>query len=162
MLLVLAACNNGLDLTPADRDDLGNRATACTNAGGTCGGVCAGDTQHIGDPTIYSCTPAGTTIANAACCLPAPPCSDLTDAPSCEARLDCHSLFKENNECDCAEAFCCGGMFSSCATGKTTCAPSSGVVVEAPPYTCGASTYVYSYDPKGQIDGCTLASECPP
>jgi len=111
--------------------------------------------------TFASCAPTGAQPPQ--CPDPPPchpmPCDDITDAQTCESRSDCHSLYQQNSTCACAGTFCCGGAFSSCATGPTNCFGPDGAL--GPPAVCGGTTYVSSYSPQGQVDGCTLASECP-
>jgi hypothetical protein len=92
--------------------------------------------------------------------LPCPaPCAAATTKEACEARPDCHSVFVDNRDCQCAALGCCA-RFSRCAAGATA-------VCKAPPITCDAiaptceGPYVVAYA-DSCFEGCVQSSDCAP
>jgi hypothetical protein len=124
----------------------GCRANTCT----TCGGA----------PYFAGCVDEG---APAGCILIAIPCplscAEVTTQEACEARGDCHPVFVDGRDCQCAALGCCA-RFSRCADGATA-------VCKEPPIVCDAvapfceGPYVVAYS-GGCYEGCALASDCAP
>lgn len=149
--VAVAACNTALDLPGA--------AGACASAtdAASCNALPGCVLDVCADGEFVGCFDPGTHVDP---CSTAPACAQITEESECVSRGDCHALYQPNDTCGCAAAFCCGGTFSSCAEGPTTCT-SPKPLLEPPPYSCGDTDYVYSYGPDGSVDGCTRASECP-
>jgi hypothetical protein len=84
----------------------------------------------------------------------------VTTKDACEARTDCHSVFMDPHNCDCAALGCCA-QFSRCANGDTAmCKAPTGLA-------CGAATpycegpYVVSYTATC-FEGCVQSKDCAP
>lgn len=93
------------------------------------------------------------------CATTSLPCTQLTTRAACDARGDCHSVFVDLNNCQCAALGCCA-QFSRCAAGgRANCAPDYTQIV------CGAKTpycagnYVVSYT-ASCTEGCVLKTAC--
>jgi hypothetical protein len=86
-------------------------------------------------------------------------CAQMATRDACEARSDCHPVFVDGRDCNCAALGCCT-RFTRCADGATA-------VCQAPPITCDAvapyceGPYVVAYS-GGCFEGCVLASDCAP
>jgi hypothetical protein len=115
---------------------------SCTGSGGQGFVRCA----SASDP-IFACI-----------LLPCPaPCAAATTKEACEARTDCHSVFVDNRDCQCAALGCCA-RFSRCADGASA-------VCKAPPILCDLVTphcegpYVVGYS-DSCYEGCVQSSDC--
>ena len=90
--------------------------------------------------------------------IPCPaPCAAMTSEGACEARPECHSVFVDDRDCQCAALGCCA-RFSRCADGASA-------VCKAPAITCDAVTphcegpYVVAYS-GSCYEGCVQSSDC--
>jgi len=115
----------------------------CTPGTGSCGAAC----------TAVACLAdaGGSDVASDAC-------SQLTTQAACDARSDCHSVFRDLGTCGCAAKGCCI-HFSACADGgKALCTMPSTMACTIATPSC-ESPYVVSYT-KACYEGCVLESEC--
>lgn len=103
---------------------------------------------------------AGVTKRNdGECVVTTLPCTQLTTNAACDARGDCHSVYVDPNNCQCAALGCCA-QFSRCAVGgRANCDPDLTQIAcgSRTPYCAG--NYVVSYT-SNCFEGCVLKTVC--
>jgi len=111
-----------------------------------------------GGSSFVRCAAANDPIYIACPLIPCPaPCAVMTSKETCEARPECHSVFVDNRDCQCAAIGCCA-RFVHCADGATA-------VCKAPPITCDLvaphceGPYVVAYS-GSCYEGCVQSSDC--
>ena len=77
----------------------------------------------------------------------------MTTVEACDARADCHSVFR----CWCEEPGCCA-EFSGCADGRASCDPPEEFCCTIPAPYCG-EPYVGSYT-ECCYGGCVRPEDC--
>jgi hypothetical protein len=83
-------------------------------------------------------------------------CAAVTTLDACDARSDCHAVFRDEGVCDCAPSGCCT-QFLRCADGDRAVCAATVLCRVATPY-C-EPPYVVSYA-GSCYEGCARASEC--
>jgi hypothetical protein len=111
-----------------------------------------------GSSAFIGCSAANDPIYVACPAIPCPaPCAVANTKETCEARPECHAVFVDNRDCQCAALGCCA-RFSRCADGASA-------VCKAPPITCDAVSphcegpYVVAYS-GSCYEGCVQSSDC--
>ena len=102
----------------------------------------------------------GGTEAGVVIDAPAPivPCSQVTSREGCDLRSDCHSVFVDSRDCNCAQPGCCAS-FDHCSDAAMADCSGSATCKMSPPYCSGS--YVVAV--KGSCyDGCVLKTACAP
>jgi hypothetical protein len=108
------------------------------------------------------CTP-GTGSCGVACTgAQCATCAEADTLEECEARPDCHSVFRDPGDCNCAGVGCCA-QFSRCADGDLAdCAPQEVQCDGAVPR-CENPAYVISYRTDiSCYEGCVKPTDCAP
>lgn len=124
----------------------------CTPGTGSCTlGVCAG----------IACPPpdAGGSLDSGQADALSGACAQATTLVDCDARVGCHPVFVDPQDCRCTSLGCCA-HFSRCANGDLAQCTNTGIgcTIQTPycegPYVVGYSGVCY--------EGCVRASECAP
>jgi hypothetical protein len=139
-----------------------------TSAGGGSGEAGSGGTAGSGgaEPCpegqvwCTGCTPGtgscGVACTGAAC----NPCSAATTLEECEARPDCHSVFRDPGNCGCDSIGCCA-RFSFCADGDQAVCAGAEVQCDVAVPNCENPAYVFSFA-GSCYEGCVKPADCAP
>jgi hypothetical protein len=125
----------------------GGNATGGIGAGGRAtGGIGAGGLATGGAPSLDGGSP-DSSIA----------CSQVTSETDCIYRIDCHAVYKSENNCACAAAGCCT-HFDRCADGKLADCKGPAMCEAFTPF-C-EQPYVLSFR-NSCYEGCVQQGSCP-
>jgi len=86
-------------------------------------------------------------------------CAQATTAAECAALTNCHAVYVDPGNCDCAASGCCT-QFSLCANGGQADCKGAGLACTISSPSC-ESPYVMSYT-TDCYEGCVLSTECAP
>jgi hypothetical protein len=136
----------------------------CTPGTGSCGVVCTGapclapDAGCDGGACSASDAPTAQKDASGTE-MESTTCSQVTTEAECDARGDCHSIYRSIGACGCGGTPGCCMHFLSCADGASaTCTPPAAFGCTSATPACD-SPYVLSYS-TNCYEGCVKPTEC--